>query len=125
VPHVLAFLVVGAVLVFLDGWLLRRSGTTYLSAVYPDSSIADSVNQLIAVLFHLTGLGVVALLAALGPTAGDPFTTLVLQLGVLFLVLAAAHGSTLYALGRLRTRQRDKALQEEISSRTSERLDAR
>ena len=38
-PHVLAFLVVGAVLVFLDGWLLRRSGTTYLSAVYPDSSI--------------------------------------------------------------------------------------
>lgn len=123
--YTLAFLVIGAALVFVDGWLLRRSGTTYLAAVYPDGKVADSVNQLVIVLFHLTALGVVALLGTLGPVVGDPLTTLITQLGVLFLVLAVAHGSTLLALGRLRSKQRDKSLQEEISARTTDRLDER
>ncbi|MBK0865209.1 MAG: hypothetical protein IJH84_23305 [Saccharopolyspora sp.] len=123
--YTFAFLVIGAVLVFVDGWLLRRSGTTYLSAVYPDGKVADSVNQLVTVLFHLTTLGVVALVSTLPMGGGDPFTAMVSRLGALFLVLAAAHGVTILILARMRSRQRDKVLQEEITSRTSEHFDAK
>ncbi|MFR9730505.1 hypothetical protein ACL03H_14875 [Saccharopolyspora sp. MS10] len=122
--HVLAFLVIGVALVFLDGWLLRRGGSTYLAAAYPDGAVADSVNQLVTVLFHLTALGVVALLSTVPTGPGDPLIALITRTGVLLLVLAAAHGITVWLLARLRTKQREKTLQEELTARTSEQLDA-
>lgn len=122
--YTLAFLVIGTVLVFVDGWLLRRSGTTYLAAVYPDGKVADSANQLITVLFHLATLGVLALLSTVRMGGGDPFHALITRVGVLLLVLAVAHGITIWLLARLRTKQREKALQEEISARTSGHFDA-
>lgn len=122
--HTLAFLVIGIVLVFVDGWLLRRGGTTYLEAAYPDGKVADSVNQLVTVLFHLTTLGVVTLLSTVPIGGDDPFYAVLTRIGVLLLVLAAAHGITIWILARLRSKQREKALQEEIAARTSDRLDA-
>ncbi|MEU6129583.1 hypothetical protein ABZ805_10460 [Saccharopolyspora sp. NPDC047091] len=122
--YTLAFLVIGTALVFVDGWLLRRSGTTYLAAAYPDGKVADSANQLITVLFHLTTLGVLALLSTVRMGGGDPLHALLTRVGVLLLVLAVAHGITIWLLARLRTKQREKSLQEEISARTSGHLDA-
>ncbi len=117
------FLVVGVLLVLIDGQFMRRSGTTYLQAVYPEVRIADSVNQLITVLFHLVGLGAVALISTVGGSAGDSFQALITRTGVLLLVLAATHGITIWALARLRSKQRERQLQDELTSRTEERLD--
>jgi multisubunit Na+/H+ antiporter MnhG subunit len=122
ISHVL-FLIVGVLLVFIDGQLMRRSGTTYLKAVYPEVQVADSVNQLVTVLFHLVGVGIVALVSTVGPSGGDPFQSLVTRIGVLLLVLAATHGVTLWALARMRGKQRERQLQDELTSRTEERLD--
>ena len=117
------FLIVGVLLVFLDGQLMRRSGTTYLQAVYPEVRVADSLNQLITVLFHLVGLGFVALVPAFGMDAGSAFQTLITRSGVLLLVLAALHGVTLWTLARLRARQRERQLRDELTTRTKEKLD--
>lgn len=121
VPYVL-FLVLGVVLVLVDGLLLRRSGTTYLKAVYSEVPIADSVNQLITVLFHLVALGVVALISVLDLGLVG-FEDVVLRTGILLLVLAAAHGVTLWALARLRSRQQERMLGDHLTARAEQRLD--
>lgn len=122
VSHVV-FLVLGVVLVVVDGQLLRRSGTTYLEAAYPEAPVADSVNQLLTVLFHLVALGVVALISVpdLGATGVED---VVLRSGVLLLVLALAHAVTIGVLARLRARQQDRLLGDRLVARTGERLDA-
>lgn len=117
------FLVLGIALVVVDGQLLRRSGTTYLKAAYPEGPVADSVNQLLTVLFHLVALGVVALVSALDLGTGG-FEDVVVRTGVLLLVLAVAHGVAIGALGRLRARQQDRALGDHLVARTDERLHA-
>ncbi|GAA2787309.1 hypothetical protein [Saccharopolyspora taberi] len=109
----LAFLVIGAALVVADGQLIRRSGTTYLQAAGRDSTVADSVNQLVAVVFHLTALGVLALISVIPLDLGSEPETVVARLGILLLVLAVAHGVTIWTLGRIRTRQQSRALHEE------------
>jgi hypothetical protein len=120
VTHV-AFLVLGVVLVAVDGQLLRRSGTTYLKAAHPDAPVADSVNQLVTVLFHLVALGVLALLSAVDLGLAG-FEDVVVRTGILLLLLAAAHGVTIGALARLRARQQAGQLSEELTARTDERL---
>lgn len=115
------FLVVGVVLVAVDGQLLRRSGTTYLKAAYPDAPVADSVNQLVTVLFHLVALGVLALLSAVDLGLAG-FEDVVVRTGILLLLLALAHGVTIGVLARLRSRQQAGQLSEELTARTDERL---
>ncbi|MBA8827677.1 hypothetical protein FHX42_005082 [Saccharopolyspora lacisalsi] len=110
----IVFLVVGIVLVFVDGHLIRRSGATYLEEVYPDPRVADSVNRLISVLFHLAVLGVLALISTIDMSAGNAFEAVVARLGVVLLVLALAHGITIWAMTRLRSRQRALHLRAEI-----------
>lgn len=121
----LVFVLLGLVIVFIDGQLIRRSGTTYLNSVYPSTSVADSVNQLITVLFHLAALGIFALLAATDIGFGGSFEALIAKLGVLLLILAAAHGIVVWILTRLQSRQRERILQEELASQTEQRLAAR
>lgn len=119
----LVFLVVGVVLVFLDGHLIRRSGETYLEDVYADPDVADSVNRLITVLFHLTVLGVLALISTIEINLGSAIETVVARTGVMLLILALAHGITIWTLGKIRARQREQRLREELASKTEERLD--
>ena len=118
----LAFILLGLVIVVVDGQLIRRSGTTYLNLVYPAPKVADSVNQLITILFHLSALGIFALLATIEFGLDSSFKSLVTRLGVLFLVLAIAHGVVVWILTRMRSRQRERALQEDLASRTEQRL---
>ncbi|MEV0053197.1 hypothetical protein AB0H34_22175 [Saccharopolyspora shandongensis] len=110
----MVFLIVGAVLVVGDGQLIRRSGTTYLQSTARDSAAADSVNQLVVVMFHLAALGLLALISVLPMDLGSDPETVVARLGVLLLGLAVVHGTTIWTLGRIRTRQQSRALQEEI-----------
>lgn len=115
------FLVVGVVLVFVDGQLIRRSGATYLEEVYTEPKVADSVNQLVTALFHLTVLGVLALISTIEINQSSPLESIVARTGVMLLVLAAAHAITIMALVRIRRRQREQRLQEELATRTGEK----
>lgn len=123
VPY-FAFLILGVVLIFIDGQLLRRGGTTYLKAVYPDVPIADSVNQLITVLFHLVALGVLALISVVELNTGNALEDLVVRTGIMLLVLALAHGITIWALSRLRAKQQERSMRDQLTAQTEHRMGA-
>lgn len=115
------FLVIGVAVVFIDGWLIRRSGETYLEEVYPDPRVAESVNRLIAVLFHLAVLGVLALISTIDITGRNSVETVVARLGVMLLVMAVAHGITMWVFARLRTRHGELLLHSELAARSEAR----
>jgi hypothetical protein len=101
----LTFLAIGVGMVIIDGQILYHSGRRYLMASYGDPAAGASMARLITVLFHLAVLGLLALLSTID--IGDPnsMPSIVGKLGVMLLVLAAAHGVTLSILGRLRDEQ--------------------
>lgn len=111
------FLVIGAVLIVGDGQLLRRSGATYLEEAYPDPKVADSVNRLIAVLFHLVMLGVLALMSV---RATGGYAAMIFQLGIMLLIMALGHGLTIWVLARLRRRNAADRVREAAAIRSEE-----
>lgn len=113
-----AFLIIGIVLVAIDGHLIYRSAVKYLANRYTERSSATSMARLVSVLFHLVVLGVLALVSVVDIDAGGQLQTVVLRLGVLLLILAAAHGLTISILNRMR----DRLDTEEL---TMERIEAR
>lgn len=115
------FLVIGVAVVFMDGWLIRRSGETYLEEVYPDPRVAESVNRLITVLFHLAVLGVLALISTVDITGRNSVETVVARLGVMLLVMAVAHGITMWVFARMRTRHGELLLHSELAARSKAR----
>ncbi len=117
----IAFLIVGVVLVFIDGRLIQRSGRTYLEEVYPDKDVADSVNRLVTVLFHFSVLGILALISTINITRETALETVVARTGVMLLILAVAHGVTIWVLVRIRNRQRQQRMQEELVARNEAR----
>ncbi|GAA1208783.1 hypothetical protein [Prauserella alba] len=93
----LAFLVLGALMIVADGQILYRSGKRYLSDV--DDTSAGSQARMVSVLFHLLMLGVLALVAVLDfGFGGGVLRATVGNLGVLLLLLAAAHAVTMTVL---------------------------
>lgn len=110
-----AFLLLGVLLVLVDGQVLYRSGLGFLQKVY-EAGAARSVMQLVAVFFHLVVLGVVALISTIDVATGMPIQDLVVKLGVTLLALAAAHGLTMAILVRIRNRRREEQLEEEIAA---------
>ncbi|TDQ00903.1 hypothetical protein EV186_102769 [Labedaea rhizosphaerae] len=113
-----AFLIIGIVLVAIDGHLIYRSAVRYLANRYTERGSATSMARLVSVLFHLVVLGVLALVSVIDIDAGGQLQTVVLRLGVLLLILAAAHGLTITILNRMR----DRLDTEEL---TMERIEAR
>ncbi|GAA4887737.1 hypothetical protein [Saccharopolyspora cebuensis] len=112
----LVVVLVGAAVVFIDGRLIWRSGATYLEEVYSDSKVADSVNRLVAVLFHLVVLGLLAMISV--TSSANTVESVVLRIGVVLLVTALAHGITILVLTRIRRKQRQQRIQEEIAVQT-------
>jgi hypothetical protein len=53
----IVFLLLGVLLVVIDGQIIYRSGRQYLEHSYSDPAAAVSVTRLITVLFHLAVLG--------------------------------------------------------------------
>jgi hypothetical protein len=108
-----AFLLVGVFLVLIDGQILYRSGRGYLQKVYPSDS-ASSVMKLVAVLFHLVVLGVLALISTIDVATGMPVRDVVVKLGVVLLSLALAHGLTMAILAKVSDRRREEKIEDEI-----------
>jgi hypothetical protein len=108
------FLVLGVVLVLIDGQLISRSGRAYLRKVYEPEE-ARSMIQLVAGLFHLVVLGLLALISLINVDTGLPVRDVVVKLGVLLLLLAAAHGFTLTILMRMRDRRWQEQISDEIT----------
>ena len=108
------FLLIGVLLVLIDGQILYRGGPGYLQKVYPSDS-ARSVMQLVAVLFHLVVLGILALISTLDVATGMPIRDLVVKWGVVLLGLAAAHGLTMAILVAMRNRRREEQLEDEMA----------
>jgi hypothetical protein len=108
------FLVVGVVLVAIDGQIVYRSGRALLEDAYPDQRASRSMMQLVTVLFHLVVLGVLALISTIDINTGHPVQDVVVRLGVVLLVLAAAHGATVAIVAHIRDRRRGELLADEL-----------
>ena len=103
----LAILLIGVVIVMVDGQLILRTGPGYLAEVYPDPKRARQVAVLVTVLFHLVMLGVVALVAsiALSPDAG--IRAVLARVGITLILTAIGHAVTIAVLSRLRQQELD------------------
>jgi hypothetical protein len=72
--------------------------------------------QLVAVLFHLVMLGMLALISTINVSTGMPVRDLVVRLGIVLLVLAAAHGITMAIVVWMRGRRREEQVEDEIAA---------
>jgi hypothetical protein len=110
----LTFLVLGVLLVLIDGQLIGRSGRGYLRKVY-EPEAARSMIKMVVGFFYLVMLGLIALISLISVNTGLPVRDIVVKLGVLFLVLAAAHGFTMTILMRIRDRRWQEQISDEIT----------
>jgi hypothetical protein len=99
-----AFLLIGTVLVLVDGQIIYRNGRKFLQQSAPTAS-AESLTRLVSVLFHLAVLGVLALISTIDIPADNETEGVVLRLGVILIVLGIAHWISITALTRIRDRQ--------------------
>jgi hypothetical protein len=107
----LIFVALGATLTLLVGQLLLRSGQVYLEDVFDgDRRLATSVNRLLAVLFHLVMLGVLALISTISVPVDGAAQTVITKLGVVLIVLGGGHAATMWGLGRARARRAEQRL---------------
>ncbi len=98
------FLLVGALLVLVDGQIIYRNGRRFLQQSGPTGS-AESLTRLVTVLFHFVVLGVLALISTIDVPADTPIEGVVLRLGVVLIIIGIAHWVAVVALGRIRDRQ--------------------
>jgi protein-S-isoprenylcysteine O-methyltransferase Ste14 len=112
-----AFLMLGVALVALDAAIVYRSGRAYLDDAYRDPRASRSMVQLVTVLFCLVVLGLLAIISSIDIDTGNQVQTVVVKLGVVLLVLAAAHGATMTILSRVRDRLREQQLTDELVDR--------
>jgi hypothetical protein len=110
----IAFLVLGVILVAIDGQIIYRSGRKYLEHSYGDSAAGSSMTRLVTVLFHLVVLGVLMLISTVD-VGSNPTEGVILRLGIMLLLLAAAHALTIAILARIKDRQMQERLAEEMA----------
>jgi hypothetical protein len=108
----LAVLLVGLIIVIVDGQLILRGSPSYLAEAYHDKRQAKRVATLVAVLFHLVMFGVVALVAAIAFSPDAGMSSVLSRIGVLLLLTALGHALTLVVLSRLRAQQTDAEMAE-------------
>lgn len=94
------FLVLGALLVVIDGQLIYSGGRKYMES--SDANSGDSMVTLVTVLFHLAALGVVALLSVVDLGTDTATTAVVSKLGIELLILALAHGVAMGVISHVR-----------------------
>lgn len=111
----ITFLILGIVLILIDGQLIYRSGRKYLQEVYKPEA-ARSMMQLVTVLFSLVVLGLLALISLIDVDSGLPIRDVVVQLGMVLLMLAVTHGFTLSVLMKIRNRRRQEKITDEFSA---------
>ncbi|GAA2802329.1 hypothetical protein [Crossiella cryophila] len=116
-----AFLVLGVILVLVDGQLILRSGKAYLQQGYRDQEAAASMARLVAVLFHLVVLGLFMIISTMEVQVGGMVQTVITKLGIVLLLLGLMHGVTMAILNRIRARQREQLMADEMNERIEER----
>jgi hypothetical protein len=109
------FLVLGIVLVVVDGQLIYRGGKGYLKRAAYDEEQAGSMMKLTTVLFHLVVLGLLAIVSIIEVDTGNAVKNVVVKLGIVLLLLALAHGATMAILARIRDRQVQQQLADEMA----------
>jgi protein-S-isoprenylcysteine O-methyltransferase Ste14 len=111
-----AFLVIGVMLVLIDGQIIYRNGRRFLQQAAPKAS-AQSLTTLVSVLFHLGTLGVLALLSTIDIPTDNQIKGLVLRLGIVLIVLGIAHWIAVTALARIRDREEFETVSAEQQAR--------
>jgi uncharacterized membrane protein YidH (DUF202 family) len=111
-----AFLVIGTVLVLIDGQIIYRNGRRFLQQSAPQAS-AESLTKLVTVLFHLGTLGVLALLSTIDVPADNQTEGLVLRFGIVLIVLGIAHWIAVSTLARIRDREEYETINVEREAR--------
>ncbi len=101
-------LVLGVVSALVVGQVLLRTGRAILEEAFGERKVANSVNQLLAVLFHLGALGVLALISSVEVPVTGAVQTVVTKLGIVLLILGVAHGLLILMLTRIRARSREQ-----------------
>lgn len=107
------FLVVGVLMVVVDGQFIYHSGKRYLDGSKGDSEAEASMTRLIVGLFHLIVLGVLALISIVPFPGGTSLPSVVARLGVVLLLLGLAHAIVIGVLNR----QREEQAVEEMNAR--------
>jgi hypothetical protein len=98
------FLLIGALLVLVDGQIIYRNGRRFLRQTGPDASV-ESLTRLVTVLFHFVVLGVLALVSTVNVPADTATESVVTRLGIVLIIIGIAHWIAVIALGRIRDRQ--------------------
>jgi hypothetical protein len=97
------------------GRTLHNNGRAFLVRVFHESTLADSVNQLLLVGFYLVNIGFIALyLRGYAPADATPeylVGVVTEKIGVVALVLGGMHFFNLYVFSRI-WRGRDKSIGE-------------
>jgi protein-S-isoprenylcysteine O-methyltransferase Ste14 len=108
----LSILLIGAVIVLVDGQLILRGAPGYLAEVYRSPKEARQVSGMVAVLFHLVMLGVVALVTSMWIAPDADIRSVLARVGIILLLTAIGHGITMAVLSRLRQQQLDTQIME-------------
>ena len=111
-----AFLVIGTVLVVIDGQIIYRNGRRFLQQATPNAP-AESLTRLVSVLFHLGTLGVLALLSTIDVPADTATEGVVLRLGIVLLIVGIAHWIAVASLARIRDREEFEEVSTERDAR--------
>jgi hypothetical protein len=111
-----AFLVIGTVLVLVDGQIIYRNGRRFLQQATPNAP-AESLTRLVSVLFHLCTLGVLALLSTIDIPMDNQTEGIVLRIGIVLLVLGIAHWIAVSSLARIRDREEFEEVNHEREAR--------
>jgi hypothetical protein len=111
-----AFLVIGTVLVLVDGQIIYRNGRRFLQQATPNAP-AESLTKLVSVLFHLGTLGVLALLSTIDIPMDNQTEGIVLRIGIVLLVLGVAHWIAVASLSRIRDREEYEEVNHEREAR--------
>lgn len=98
------FLLIGALLVLVDGQVIYRNGRRFLQQSAPSAS-AESLTRLVTVLFHLVVLGVLALISVIDVPTDTKIEGIVVRVGVVLIIIGIAHWIAVVALGKIRDRQ--------------------
>lgn len=101
----LAYLAFGIGLTVVVARTLFRHGKAFLTDVFGEPSLADSLNRLLVVMFFLISLGYVAVSLQFDEEIANvsrAVELLSLKLGLVLLGLGALHGLNLLILSRIR-----------------------
>ena len=103
-PYLLV-LFIGAVIVLVDGQLILRKSPGYLDEVFQNPARSRQMASMVAFLFHLVMLGIVALVASIGLGVDPGPRTVIARTGVMLLLTAIGHAATMAILSRMRDQE--------------------